>query len=114
MSHARDFGLESHDDEAARQLVFDYRLASLSDADRSLCDYAVKLTLAPEKVGETDVARLREIGYSDEQITVAVQVIGYFNYINRVAEGLGVDPEPWMTPPREQWLRQKARDYPSG
>ena len=45
---------------------------------------------------EKDVDRLREIGFSDEQIVIATQVVGYFNYMNRVADALGVDAEEWM------------------
>lgn len=41
-----------------------------------------------------DLDRLREVGFDDRAINDATQVIGYFNYINRVADGLGVDPEP--------------------
>ena len=61
-----------------------------------MCDFAVKLTLTPGEMNEEDVRRLRNIGLSDPQITVAVQVIGYFNYINRVADGLDVELEDWM------------------
>jgi hypothetical protein len=48
--------------------------------------------------------------FSDGQITVATQVIGYFNYINRVAEGLGVDHESWMDVPQDEWRRGKESD----
>ena len=48
----------------------------------------------------TDVAGLRSAGFSEEAISDAAQVIGYFNYINRIAEGLGVDLEEGM-PPRK-------------
>lgn len=90
-------------------MAFDYRKADLPADDRALCDYAIKLTLSPGEVGESDVQELRDHGFSDEQITVAVQVIGYFNYINRVADGLGVDPESWMDVPFEDWRSQKAQ-----
>ena len=80
----------------------------LSPADRALCDYAVKLTLAPGETGEADLDSLRKEGLDDEALTIAVQVIGYFNYINRVADGLGVDPEEWMSPGSGQWKREKA------
>ena len=40
--------------------------------------------------------KLRHVGFSDRAVSDAAQVIGYFNYINRIAEGLGVDPEPEM------------------
>ncbi len=95
----------------ARQLIYDYRTAELSIADRALCDYSVKLTLTPGEVDESDVVVLHKAGFSDEQITIAVQVIGYFNYINRIADGLGVDPQDGMRPGHEEWRAAKGRDY---
>ena len=62
-------------------------------------------------MNEADVDGLRTHGLSDEQIVVAAQVVSYFNYINRIAEGLGVDDEETMTLGREEWLRRKGRDY---
>lgn len=90
-------------------MVWDYRTVDLSPADRALCDHAVKLTLAPGRCGAADLERLRTHGLDDAALTIATQVIGYFNSINRIAEGLGVDPEPWMTLDRDRWLRDKAR-----
>jgi len=91
--------------------VFDYRSAKLSPVDRALCDYAVKLTLALSKVAAADIERLRRLGLSDEQIVLATQVASYFNYINRIADGLGVDPEPWMEMSKGEWLQRKTHDY---
>ena len=92
-------------------MIYDYRQADLTPADRALCDYAVKLTLAPGAMSAQDVGDLRGHGFDDAAITIAVQVVGYFNYINRVADGLGVDDESWMKPSREQWFRLRGRDY---
>ena len=64
--------------------------------DRALCDHAVKLTKSPREMTEDDVLRLREAGLSDRAINDATQVIAYFNYINRIADGLGVDLEQGM------------------
>ena len=89
----------------------DYRTADLSSADRCLCDYAVKLTLTPGDMTEADVTDLKNAGFTDEQIHIAVQVIGYFNYINRVADGLGVEPQEWMTLSESEWKSSKGRDY---
>jgi uncharacterized peroxidase-related enzyme len=61
---------------------------------RALCDYAVKLTRAPATVGAADVEELREHGWDDATIHDAIQVIAYFNYVNRIAEGVGIGPEP--------------------
>ena len=64
--------------------------------DRALCDHALKLTKSPGSMTKADVDGLREVGLSDRAITDATQVIAYFNYINRIAEGLGVDLEKGM------------------
>jgi uncharacterized peroxidase-related enzyme len=72
----------------------DYRGADLPAPVRALCDYAVKLTRTPAAVGGADIDALRAQGWDDRAIHDAIQVIAYFNYINRVAEGVGVAPEP--------------------
>lgn len=70
------------------------------------------LTLAPARIGNVHLERLRHSSISDEEITIATQVVAYFNYINRVADGLGVDPEAWMNdPPRDVWEHRRAKDY---
>jgi alkylhydroperoxidase family enzyme len=62
-----------------------------------LCDFAVLLTHQPAAVGEEDVARVRDEGWSDAAIHDAIQVVSYFNYINRIAEAVGVEDEPDWT-----------------
>jgi uncharacterized peroxidase-related enzyme len=61
---------------------------------RALCDFAVKLTQASATVEQADVDGLRAQGWTDEAISDAIQVIAYFNYINRVADGVGIENEP--------------------
>ena len=58
------------------------------------------MTLKLQEAGRTDIDALRDIGLSENAISDAAQVIGFFNYINRIAESLGVDLEPEM-PPRD-------------
>ncbi|MDG2221576.1 MAG: hypothetical protein P8L85_09360 [Rubripirellula sp.] len=92
--------------------MLDYRVADLSEREKRLCDYAILLTLQPAKIKRSHLDRLRELGITDEQITVATQVIGYFNYINRIADGLGVEPEDWMeSPSHQQWDRERGTAY---
>jgi len=67
---------------------------ALDTRTRALCDFARKLTLDPAAVGAADAEALRAIGLDDATIHDAIQVIAYFNYINRVAEAVGTDPEP--------------------
>ena len=61
---------------------------------RALCDFAVKLTRTPADIGVDDVERLRGAGWSDPAIHDAIQVVAYFNYVNRVAEAVGIENEP--------------------
>lgn len=70
----------------------------MNEVDQALCAYAEKLTRAPSEMGATDVARLRAVGLDDVAIHDATQIIGFFNYINRVADALGVEPERFVRP----------------
>jgi uncharacterized peroxidase-related enzyme len=90
-------------DGAAREawlarLASDWRSADLPPADAALCAYAEKLTRTPAAVTEADLAALRGHGLDDLAIHEAIQVIAYFNYINRVADAVHVDLEPGMPP----------------
>ncbi len=76
----------------------DHKALDLSPRERAMCDYAVKLTEASGRITADDLQPLREVGLSDRDIHDAVQVISYFNYINRVADAAHVDLEPEMAP----------------
>ena len=82
------------DNELADRFLADWRQAAIEPQTRTLLEYAEKVTLTPAECTGEDLEKLRRTGYSDEQIHDAVQVIAYFNYINRIADALGVDPEP--------------------
>lgn len=58
-----------------------------------LCRYALKLTLEPWAMQERDLSPMRAAGLSDRDIVDANQVVAYYNYVNRVADGLGVELE---------------------
>ncbi len=74
----------------------DWRAAGLDASTEALLAYAEKLTSKPAVCGAEDVEALREVGWSERAITDATQVCSYFNYINRIADGLGVDLEDWI------------------
>ncbi len=78
----------------------DYRTAELDEATRAVLDFVVKLTRRPGEMRPSDLDALRQHGLSELALHDIVQVAAYFNYINRVADGLGVDLEPEM-PPQE-------------
>ena len=75
------------------QLISDYREADLTAPDRAMLDYAVKLTLEPWNMVEEDVQALRAAGFSDAAILDINQVTGYYAFVNRLADGLGVELE---------------------
>ena len=79
-------------------LVSDWHSAPLSPADLALCKMAAKITHHHHKMTPDDLDSLREHGFDDRAIHDAVQVIAYFNYINRVAHTLGVEPESFIRP----------------
>jgi len=92
---------EIPDEEADRwveSVARDWRTAQLEPLERALCEYAVKLTCEPWAMRRADLDGLRAHGLDDTAIHEAVQVIAYFNYINRVADALHVDLEPGMPP----------------
>jgi uncharacterized peroxidase-related enzyme len=68
----------------------DYTQAPLDAADRAMLDYAAKLTRAPWTVTPEDLDALRRAGFDDRGILQMNLIASWFNYINRVADGLGV------------------------
>ena len=81
-------------DELVDAVKTDYRQAPLSRVDRQVLDFACKLTLSPSEVSAADVATLRSAGLDDATIHDVVQVTALFNYYDRLADGLGIEPEP--------------------
>ncbi len=90
--HSRDLRAQGADEATVTAVREGRPPASARDA--ALVEYAIKLTRSPWEMTRGDVETLREAGFSDEAIVDAAQVASFFNYINRVADGLGVDPEP--------------------
>ena len=68
----------------------DYRTAPISEPERVMVDYVVKLTKDATKVGKEDHAKLRKAGFDDKAILQITLIASWFNYINRVADALGV------------------------
>ena len=79
-------------------VVRDWRAAPLSEVDRALCAFAAKLTKHQHDMSPADLDVLRAHGLDDRGIHDAAQVIGYFNYITRLADALGVEPEEFIQP----------------
>ena len=85
-------------DAFVHAIARDWRTAPLTPVDRALCAFAAKLTHQPHDMTPADLDALRAHGLDDRAIHDAVQVIAYFNYINRVASALGAEPEDFIAP----------------
>jgi uncharacterized peroxidase-related enzyme len=83
----------------AEHASHDWRAAELEPRVHALCELAEQLTRKPASIGPPEVARLRAVGLADTEIHDAIQVIAYFNYVNRVADAVGIPDEPeWAEP----------------
>jgi uncharacterized peroxidase-related enzyme len=76
-----------------RALETDYTKAPLTDQERVMVDYVVKITKDATKVSPADHERLRQNGFDDTAILQITLIASWFNYINRVADALGVGRE---------------------
>lgn len=96
LSHAQDLREFSKDEALAEAVKQDFRGSKLDAKHKALCEWAEKLTLTPAQCNRADVDALRGHGWRDEEVVSAAQIIGYFNHLNRLADGLGIDLEPEM------------------
>ena len=80
-------------DELAWQIAADYANSRISAADKLMLAYAEQLTVSPYTIGESCIKELRQAGFQDDQILLINLTVSYFNFVNRLAMGLGVQPE---------------------
>ncbi|HEX6263039.1 MAG TPA: peroxidase-related enzyme [Actinomycetota bacterium] len=94
--HRRGLRRLLKDDELLARVERDWRGAGLDPKRIAMLEYAEKLTLRPADVSREDVDALREAGFSDEDVLHICEVVAYYAYANRIADGLGVELEPWI------------------
>lgn len=84
---------EATQDHLVDALGSDYRQADLSEPDRAMLDYVAKLTQRPSEMVASDVESLRHQGFNDRAIHDICAIAAYFAFVNRIADGLGVELE---------------------
>jgi len=89
-AHAEFLRAASHDAGLAAQIKTDFRKAKISDQDRSMLEFVEKLTKSPWLLAEADVRSLHEAGFNDVEILHIVLGSAHFNYLNRMADGIGI------------------------
>src|SRR5688572_27707058 len=91
--HSEPLDRYAKDPDWVKAVVSDPAKAKVNDREAALVHYALGLTKHPGKGQKEAVAALRSRGFTDEQILQAAQVVAYFNFVNRLSLGLGVDLE---------------------
>jgi uncharacterized peroxidase-related enzyme len=89
-SHAEFLRMVTLDDELVAALRQDWRSAPITAAERAMLEYVEKLTLHPAAMARPDVEALHAAGYDDRGVLQINLIASMFNYLNRVADGLGV------------------------
>ncbi len=94
--HRRGLRRLIKDDELVAAVEQDWTTAPLSPKRAAMLAFAVKLTNTPAAMEDADVDALRSAGFSDRDILDIVEVVGYYAYANRIADGLGIETENWI------------------
>jgi uncharacterized peroxidase-related enzyme len=89
-SHAEFLRRVTLDDDLIEKLRNDYENAPITEAERAMCDYVIQLTKDAVKIHPGYHERLRSVGFDDTAILQITLIAAWFNYINRVADALGV------------------------
>ncbi len=110
LTHGGFLRLHSGDEQLASALLADYSQSGLAAEDQAMLEFAVKLTLEPASVDRNDVEGLRDAEFDDEEILSIVLITGLVNFMNRLAQGLGVDVPQAYLGGVLQWLGSPARD----
>jgi uncharacterized peroxidase-related enzyme len=80
----------------AERIEADFTTAGLDDRRLAMLRYVDKLTRTPGEMEAEDLRPLQGAGFSDVDILHIAEVTSYYAYVNRIADGLGVDLEPWI------------------
>lgn len=111
-AHAEFLRAASNDRNLATDLKKDFRKARISERDRRMLEFVEKLTLYPWVLVQTDVGLLRDAGFSDVEILHIVLGSAHFNYLNRMADGIGIRFEYQSDLPEFQKPAVQARPQP--
>lgn len=93
-AHGAALRLRTKDPVLVDHLLSNYRYAELKPRDRTMLDFAVKVTQTPDRCTEEDLSKLREAGFTDEDILHIAELTAIFNFNGRIANALGLMPNP--------------------
>jgi uncharacterized peroxidase-related enzyme len=110
MSHGEFLRQHSEDPQLASHVMHDYRKADWDPKSRAMLDDAFKLTVRPSDVHHEEFQHLEEVGLTHQEILATVLITCAFNFMTRLADGLGVEPTEGRQEWVESWLMGPARD----
>ena len=83
-------------DNQISQIVTDFQAADIDEATKAILEFAVKVTKAAPTVTQADLEHLRSYGLTDEALFAIVEVVGFFNYVNRIADAFGIELDDFL------------------
>ncbi len=84
--------------EEVAKVISNWREADLDDQEKAMLEFTEKFTLTPSEITDEDIEKLRQAGFSDEQILAIGLGAGYRNWVDRIADLLGVEEEKFDFP----------------
>jgi uncharacterized peroxidase-related enzyme len=94
--HRRGLRRLLKDDVLLEAIEHDWTSAGLDARRSAMLQFAVKLTTNPGAMDRNDAQSLRDVEFSDRDILDITEVVAYYAYANRIADGLGIETEPWI------------------
>jgi len=94
--HGRGLRRLLKDDALAGAVEANWRTAPIDAKRKAMLTFAVKLTVTPGAMTPDDAQQLRDNGFSDRDILDITEVVAYYAYANRIADGLGIETESWI------------------
>lgn len=94
--HGRGLRRLLKDDTLMAAIEADWRTAPVSPKRAAMLAWSIKLTHTPGDMTAADADDLRTHGFSDRDMLDIAEVVGYYAYVNRIADGLGVQTEAWI------------------
>ncbi len=83
-------------DTQIRLIITDFQTADIDETTKAILEFAVKVTKAAPTVTPADLDHLRSYGLTDEALFAIVEIVGFFSYINRIADAFGVELDDFL------------------
>lgn len=91
------------DKHLAKHIESDFRTADIDDTTKVMLEFAVKVTEAAHTVTPADLDHLRGHGLTDEALFAIVEVVGFFSYVNRIADAFGIELDDFL---QQRWTSE--------